>query len=498
MARKSRAGPPLAPGVVTQSAARLRPAQEVERVKRTYVFGLIAAMMIAAPPSYAARARFQRMVVVGDSILAGFGSGGFVNTGPIGQTFSAPAYVARRAGVSLPQPLMTKPGVPAPLVIDDVNGNGQLDPGEVRRTTDAIGTRARPIRVARNLAVPGEDLSSVFDEISPGVIAKNLFTGDQVDGRDVLKFLVLGVPPRDGSVSQVTRAQDLDPSFVMLWIGNNDVLDMATQTNPDAVTLDPSQFDNRFRRLLNALADTNAGMAVANLPDVTGIAALRHAGTEVTTCRQADGTSRAVAPDDLLSIDLPRSELPVPPCSEILGPVERDRIRATIMSLNAVIAAAVADTEQRRGVAIAQVDTFTLFDQLRSQGFDVDGNGTADISTGYLGGIFSLDGIHPTRTGNALIANAFIDAIDQRFGETIPRVDIARVAARDPLVGNRFRPAGEPPFGLIGDDDTNDLSGFFSDASDRVSNGAKSYRSDTVGTGKDLFGRIKRFFKDLF
>jgi hypothetical protein len=239
-------------------------------------------------------------------------------------------------------------------------------------------------------------------------------------------------------------------------------------------------------------------MAVANLPDVTGIAALRHAGTEVTTCRQADGTSRAVAPDDLLSIDLPRSELPVPPCSEILGPVERDRIRATIMSLNAVIAAAVADTEQRRGVAIAQVDTFTLFDQLRSQGFDVDGNGTADISTGYLGGIFSLDGIHPTRTGNALIANAFIDAIDQRFGETIPRVNIARVAARDPLVGNRFRPAGEPPFGLIGDDNTNDLSGFFSDVFDRVSNGAKSFRSDTVGTGKDLFGRIKRFFKDLF
>jgi lysophospholipase L1-like esterase len=467
-------------------------------VKDRKIAWLVVALMLTATPSYAAHARFRRMVVVGDSILAGFGSGGFVANGPVGQIYSAPAYVAHRAGVSFPQPLMSKPGIPAPFVIDDANGNGQLDPGDVRRTTDAIGSRARPIRLARNLAVPGEDLSSVFDEISPGVIARRLVTGEQVDGHDVLKFMVLGVPPREGSVSQVTRAQDLRPTFVLVWLGNNDVLDMATQTNPDAVSIDPSQFGTRFRRLLNALADTNADMAVANLPDVTGIAALRHAGTEVTTCRQTDGTSRPVAADDLLSIDMPRSELPVPPCTDVLGPIERARIRATITSLNAEIATAVADVEQQRGVMIAQVDTFGLFDQLRSDGFDTDGNGTADLSTGYLGGIFSLDGIHPTRTGNALIANAFIDAIDQRFGETLPRVDIARVAARDPLVGNSFRPAGEPPFGLIGDDNINDLSGFFSDVADRVSNGAQNFRDDAVGTGKDLFRRIKRFFKDLF
>ena len=246
-------------------------------------------------PSYGAHARFRRLVVVGDSILAGFGSGGFVAAGPVGQTYSAPAYVARRAGVSLPQPLMSQPGVPPPFTIDDVNGNGQLDPGEVRRTTDSIGSRARPIRVARNLAVPGEDVTSVFDTISPGVIARRLITGEQVDGRDVLKFLVLGVPPRADSVSQVSRAQDLNPTFLMVWLGNNDVLDMATLTNPNAATVDSTQFGNRFRRLLDALADTGAGMAVANLPDVTGIAALRHAGSEVTACTQTDGTQRAVA-----------------------------------------------------------------------------------------------------------------------------------------------------------------------------------------------------------
>src|SRR5262249_60880930 len=128
---------------------------------------------------------------------------------------------------------------------------------------------------------------------------------EQVDGHAVPKFMVLGVPPREGSVSQVTRAQDLRPTFVLVWLGNNDVLDMATQTNPDAVSIDPSQFGTRFHRLLNALADTNAGMAVANLPDVTGIAALRHAGTGVTPCRQADGTSRPVAAGDPPSHRMP-------------------------------------------------------------------------------------------------------------------------------------------------------------------------------------------------
>jgi lysophospholipase L1-like esterase len=459
--------------------------------------GLVA-IGVAPPQACAVDARLRRLVVVGDSVFAGFSSGGFVGRGRAGQVDSAPAFVARRAGVSLPQPLLSSPGVPPQLAINDANGSGQLDAGEVRRNTGSIGTRARPIRGVRNLAVPGEDTQSVFDEISPGVIARKLFTGDTVDGRDVIKFLVLGVPPRSDSISQVTRARDLRPSFLMVWLGNNDVLGMATGTSPDAVTLNPAQFGRRFSRLLDALADTHAGMAVANLPDVTGIAALRRAAGEVTLCRQSDGALRPVAADDLLSIDLPRSELPTPACTEVLGPTERDLVRAKIVAFNAEIAAGIAETEQRRGVAIASVDTFALFDRLRQQGVDIDGNGTVDLTTGYLGGIFSLDGIHPTRTGNALIANAFIDAINQRFGDAIPAVNVARVALGDPLVDNGFRPAGEVPFGVIGPDDGNDLQDFFVKVADQVSRGARDFRGDVGGSGRDPFDRLKRFFKDLF
>src|SRR5439155_25583390 len=155
--------------------------------------------------------------------------------------------------------------------------------------------------------------------------------------------------------------------------------------------------------LLDALADTQAGMAVANLPDPTGIAALRRAAGDVTSCRRADGTTASVAADDLLSIDLPPERLPTPPCSKVPNAAEPAPLRAKVSAFNDEIAAAISDTERTRGVTIAPIDMFAAFDQLGARGVDLNGDGTPDLTTRYLGGIFSLDGIHPTRTGNALL-----------------------------------------------------------------------------------------------
>src|SRR5207247_2326377 len=145
------------------------------------------------------------------------------------------------------------------------------------------------------------------------------------------------------------------------------------------------------------------------------------------------GARGPVGADDLLSIDLSPTRLPTPPCAKVLDAAERVQVRARVSAFNDEIAAAIADTERTRGVVIAPVDLFTGFDQLGASGVDLNADGTPDLTTRYLGGIFSLDGIHPTRTGNALIANTFIEAINARFGESIPHVDVARVAAPDPL-----------------------------------------------------------------
>jgi lysophospholipase L1-like esterase len=418
------------------------------------------------------------MVVVGDSLLAGFSSGGLVAKGLCGQRNGAALLIAHQAGVSLPQPTMSKPGVPPPLRIDDDNGNGVLDPGDVRYRL-GIGFRSKPDREARNLAVPGETIESVSEKIDVRDLAQDVVSGD-AKGRDILKLLILGLPLTDDSVSQLTEARERQPSFLVVWLGANDVLDMATRTTPDS-DLTPDEFGSAYGAFLRELSDIGVGMAVANLPDVTQIAALRPAADEVTSCRRGDGTMEPVAPDDLLPLDLDPDSLPVPPCTKVLDAAERAQIRATVMAFNERIAAKVAAREAA-GAEIALVDIFTRFDELATEGYDVNGDGTLVLTTKYLGGIFSLDGVHPSRSGHALIANTFIDAINARFGESIPQVDVRRVASNDPLVSNRYQPAGEAPFGVIEEPDDTLTSAF-----QRI--------ADQVGDiGHDLLHEIEHIF----
>jgi lysophospholipase L1-like esterase len=445
--------------------------------------------LAVAPAAEASSARLKRLVVIGDSILAGYGSGGFVESGPTGQVFSAPAFLARRAGVKLPQPLIDRPGVPPPYRIDDANKNGVLDPGEISRKVDGIGFRDDSDVTVRNLAVPGEDIESVFQGIRAQDIAQQLVSGSP-DGRDILKFLILGLPLRDESVSQVSRARQLSPTFLMVWLGNNDILSMATSTDPTAIDRPVAQFGQLYRQLLNQLADTGVDMAVATLPDVTSIAVLRRAAGEVTQCQDPGGPLQPVEADDRISIGLDRSRLPIPPCSKVLSAAERTQARANVMAFNAEITAAAAEVQAARGIQVAVVDIFGLFDQLATSGFDVNGDGTPDITTSFLGGVFSLDGIHPTRTANALIANAFIDVLNTTFGEAIPPVDVAKVAAKDPWVNSRFKPAGEPPFGLFSEEQ---VETSFQDSYRRIESGARKLGRDFADDVKDAFD----FFDDL-
>jgi len=50
------------------------------------------------------------------------------------------------------------------------------------------------------------------------------------------------------------------------------------------------------------------------------------------------------------------------------------------------------------------------------------------------------------------------------------------VAARDPLAHSRFRPAGEVPFGVIGDSEGDDLEAFFTRTFARIEDGIDDLR----------------------
>jgi hypothetical protein len=77
-----------------------------------------------------------------------------------------------------------------------------------------------------------------------------------------------------------------------------------------------------------------------------------------------------------------------------------------------------------------------LFSRLAVTGFNVTVNGrVVHLSTAMFGGLFSLDGIHPTNTGYAILANETIAAINAAFpgSRPIPLVNVNQVAAADPL-----------------------------------------------------------------
>ena len=54
-------------------------------------------------------------------------------------------------------------------------------------------------------------------------------------------------------------------------------------------------------------------------------------------------------------------------------------------------------------------------------------NGINFTTTYVSGGLFSLDGVHPSNQAHGIIANEFIKAINTKFGANIPLVDVSSI-----------------------------------------------------------------------
>lgn len=88
---------------------------------------------------------------------------------------------------------------------------------------------------------------------------------------------------------------------------------------------------------------------------------------------------------------------------------------ATTAYNNAIKAAAQAE-------GLAFVDANTRLKELATTGIVADG--ISFSSALVTGGAFSLDGVHPSTRGYAIIANDFIDAINASYGSNIPKVNV--------------------------------------------------------------------------
>jgi len=99
----------------------------------------------------------------------------------------------------------------------------------------------------------------------------------------------------------------------------------------------------------------------------------------------------------------------------ILRAAEVTATQAVIVNMNAVV-----DSVSARPF-VTKVDLAALLSTIASKGISLGG---ADYTNDFVvGGLFSLDGVHPNDLGYALMANTMIDAINAKFGCFVPPVN---------------------------------------------------------------------------
>jgi hypothetical protein len=294
--------------------------------------------------------------------------------------------------------------------------------------------RDDPTVQATDLAVPG---SNVQDAL----------TTRPTPAFSAITDLVLGLPGLLGGVSrsQVEWAENLAPTTVLLWLGSNDAL--STVLTADPSTLTPVDlFKAAYEEVTNRLAATGATLVVANIPDVTVVPYLTSAenvAAQLGRPLSVVGPILGIGPGDFVTPDalplilarLSNPSLGPLPSSVVLDAGKVGIIRSTIDSYNQIIAT------QAQAIGAPLVDIHQSLTQIQAEGLMVGGK---RLTTDFLGGIFSLDGIHPTNTGYGIVANAFIDVINQSFGTAIPLVSLDQIHQTDPLV-----PQGAPRSALM-------------------------------------------------
>jgi phospholipase/lecithinase/hemolysin len=383
------------------------------------------------PAPTAAANPFTNVVFIGDSLSAGFQNGSLLDTQ---QPHGFASLIAQQANFPITLPLIAPPGYPAvyQLISAGFPPNIQQEPG----TTTG---RDNPTIQPSDLAVPGHLL---HDLINTAPLATPL------TGQEAITSLVLGFPVGNTN-TQLQEAIALKPSTLFVWIGSDDALGALGSGMPSTMT-SLAAFTADYTQLITTLkAQSTANLVVANIPDVTLIPYLTPASeiislvsTQTGLPTAEVGTLLGLVSGDLVNAaglqaieaDLSANQIAAPLTdAEFLTPSEIATIETNIDSYNQVIA------QQVSAAGGTLVDIHSYFPTLTA-GVTIDGY---TATSTYLGGLFGLDGIHPTNTGYALLANQFLLALNSRFSLSLPPVNVSQVAANDPYFGANIQPTGQ-------------------------------------------------------
>jgi len=164
---------------------------------------------------------------------------------------------------------------------------------------------------------------------------------------------------------------------------------------------------------------TNAAVIIdENLTDLTAVSPalinMRQATAEdLLTLTSSSFIGTLANPADPTSIN----GVAVPLADQwVLTPEEQETANTALVAYNQIIAGLAAQYD------LAFVDANALLVELGTNGFTL-ADGSVVTSAFGTGGGFSLDGVHPSPRGYAILATAFTQAINTKFGSNLPPVN---------------------------------------------------------------------------
>lgn len=436
-------------------------------INSTIFFAAVAIVAFSCRPSVKqpditkGNLNLTKYVAIGNSITSGYADGALYNSG---QQVSYANLIAQQfklaGGGDFKQPLVDASSIGvgvtgnAPYVLSpstDCQGVTSLAPvpkaqfGDVTIFTNSVAAQG-PFN---NMGVPG---AKAITTVYPGY-------GNPANGAGNYNpfFTRMTTSPATASILGDAAAQK--PTFFSMFIGNNDVLAYAlTGGTADAIT--PSDgapgfgFDASIDAIVSTMMASGAQQGVvANIPDITSLPyfttipynalvldaakaqalTAAYAALGITFQAGANGFIiqdnaapagiRQIQQGELVLLSVPQDSIkcagwgslkPIP-AKYVLTAQKITAIQNATAAYNTKLKA----TATANGLAFADVNAF-----LQSAKSGISFNGITVSAQFVTGGAFSLDGVHLTPLGNALLANVFIKAINSTYHSTIPLVEV--------------------------------------------------------------------------
>ncbi len=396
-------------------------------------------------------ALFDRYVALGNSITAGFQSGGINKTT---QLQAYPVLLASRAGASFGVPLLANPGCPAPFLAP-LGATGRLGGASATACALRVTHPDSLPRVVQNLAVPGARVADLL-QIPAGSL-------------QLLNTFVVG------NRSQLQAMQALDPTLVSAWIGNNDALAAALGGNlgPSAAGADStltrlSVFHGQLAEVVDGIeAAAPQDAILIGVVDAVTAAPLIQPGAYFFAAASLSGgefngkpvnpncspmtdlgqpnplaanmvSFQIVGDPNFLEISCDPNAYPVGDPRRgvyLLDVAEQAVVRTRVAQYNAAIAAAA----QANGWIYLDPNALLLphlqqgppFNQIRKCQMLATAATPAQFQAavlqscpgpqapGFFGNLISLDGVHPSAAAHVIIANELARLINAKHGTSL-------------------------------------------------------------------------------